>query len=276
MCFSTDRCCSTLSVPANDNSRPTARDDRCHYNEDTDDLLTELIDEEGADDTRELQEACATPNSLFSALQIEYNDLLVNYTNVEDIKSSQSLHTLRDHVNHVKENLKLARTASLCLMLMQIVAIIRMFIRTECTANWHLHLKSTHDMLPYFAAACNNNYAMCCILYLQDCQDMCVCLRKPLEEGAFTIHRNENLFWSGTWTDMTIEQSLVRSGKTHGGLVNITHKESARTQLLLTSHIVAQYSEALRKLTDNAGGRSERHRELIEGSRIRDHDDLQT
>ena len=36
------------------------------YNEDTYDLLNELIDEEGADDTRELQEACATPNSLFS------------------------------------------------------------------------------------------------------------------------------------------------------------------------------------------------------------------
>ena len=144
------------------------------YNEDTDDLLTELIDEEGAGDTRELQEACATPNSLFSTLQKEYNDLLVNYTNMKDIKSSQSLHTLQDHVNHVTENLKLARTGSLWLMLMQIVAIIRMFIRIECTANRHLHLKSTHDMLPYFAAAGNNNYSKCCRLYLQDCQYMCV------------------------------------------------------------------------------------------------------
>ena len=105
---------------------------------------------------------------------------------------------------------------------------------------------------------------------------MCVCLKKPLEEGAFTIHRNENLFWSGTLADMTIKQSLMRSGKTHGGLINITHKESARTKLLLTSHNVAQYSEALRKLTENAGGRSERHREFIQGSRIRDHGDLQT
>ena len=83
---------------------------------------------------------------------------------------------------------------------------------------------------------------------------MCACLKKPLEEGAFTIRRNENLFWSGTWTDMTIEQFLMRSGKTYGGLVNITHKESARTKWLLTAHIVAQYSEALRKLTENAGG----------------------
>ena len=50
------------------------------HNEDSDDLLTELIDEEGADDTRELHKPCATPNSLSSTLQKEYNDLLVNNT----------------------------------------------------------------------------------------------------------------------------------------------------------------------------------------------------
>ena len=151
-------------------------DDTPH--EDRYDLLTELIDEEGVDDTRELQEACATPNSLFSTLQKEYNDLLVNDTKMEDITSSQSLHTLQDHLNHVKENLKLARTGRLWLMLMQIVAIIRMFIRSERTGNWYLHIKVTYDMLPYFAAAGHNNYAKCCILYFQDCQDMCVCLKK--------------------------------------------------------------------------------------------------
>ena len=60
---------------------------------------------------------------------------------------------------------------------------------------------------------------------------MCACLKKPLKEGAFTIHGNENLFWSGTWTDITFEQYLIRSVKMHGGLVNITHKESARTTI---------------------------------------------
>ena len=75
-----------------------------NYDEDRDYLLTALIDEEGADDTRELQEACATHNSLFSTLQKEYNDLLVNETTVEDVKSSQSLHTLQYHINRVEKN----------------------------------------------------------------------------------------------------------------------------------------------------------------------------
>ena len=34
---------------------------------------------------------------------------------------------------------------------------------------------------------------------------------------------------------MTIEQSLMRSGKTEGGLINITHKESASTKWFLTA-----------------------------------------
>ena len=103
------------------------------YDEDRDDLLTQLIEKEGADDTRELQEPCVISKSLFSALQEEYSGLLVNDTTMEDIKSSQSLHTLQHHINHVKETQRWARTGRLWLMLMQIVAIIRMFIRSERT-----------------------------------------------------------------------------------------------------------------------------------------------
>ena len=221
------------------------------HNEDRDDLLTELTDEEGADDTRELQEPCATPNSLFSILQKEYNGLLVNDTTpVEDIPSRQSLHTLQDHINHVKENQKLARTGRIWLMLIQIVPIIRMFIRSERAGNWYINLKATRICCPtllQLATTTTQSVVDCMSRTVTKCHDMCACLKKPLEEGAFTIHRNENLFWSGTWTGMTIEQSLMRSGKTHGGLVNITHKESAMTKWLLTAHIAAQYSEADRK-----------------------------
>ena len=90
--------------------------------DDRDYLLMELIDEEGADDTRELHEPDTTHNSLFSTLQKEYNDLLVNETTVEDVKSSQSLHMLQYHINRMKE--KWPRTGRLWLMLMQIVAIV--------------------------------------------------------------------------------------------------------------------------------------------------------
>ena len=99
------------------------------HNEERDDLDMELIDEEDADDTRELLEPDVTHNSLFSTQHKEYNDVLVNDTTVEDITSSQSHNTLEDHINHVKENHKWSSTGTFWLMLMQIVAIIQMFSR---------------------------------------------------------------------------------------------------------------------------------------------------
>ena len=109
---------------------------------------------------------------------------------------------------------------------MQVVAIARMFNRTERTGNWHLHLRTTQDMLPIFVAAGHNNYAKCCRFYLQDCKTLSDCIKIPFENGSFTVHRT-NKPLSGIWTDMCIEQSLMRAGKTNGGLINITHKEAA-------------------------------------------------
>ncbi|XP_006825155.1 uncharacterized protein LOC102805997 [Saccoglossus kowalevskii] len=74
---------------------------------------------------------------------------------------------------------------------------------------------------------------------------------------------------------MTIEQSLMRSGKTQGELINITHQESARTKWLLSAHIMAQYTEALRSLTGTFTGTwSEQHREFHPGNIQRDAADL--
>ena len=81
---------------------------------------------------------------------------------------------------------------------------------------------------------------------------------------------------SGTWSDMIIEQSLMRSGKTHGALINIAHKESAQTKWLLTVHVIAQYNEALRSLTNIFTGTwSEQHREMNASYMKRDNEHLQ-
>jgi len=41
--------------------------------------------------------------------------------------------------------------------------------------------------------------------------------QKFTEEGFFTVRRSDKL-WAGVWSDMTIEQVLMRSMKTNGGL----------------------------------------------------------
>ena len=126
-----------------------------------------------------------------------------------------------------------------------------------------------------FAAAGHNNYTKCCRLYLQDAQKLCSCL-SGFTEGPFAVRRNAQLFWSGTWSDMVIEQCLMRAGKTAGGLINITHKEAVKTVWLSAAHIIAQYSDGLRQLTDTYTGTwSHQHREIKPTRVKKDSEDMQ-
>jgi len=43
--------------------------------------------------------------------------------------------------------------------------------------------------------------------------------QKFTSEGYFTIKRTDK-FWSGVWSDMTIEQTLLRLMKSSGGLTH--------------------------------------------------------
>ena len=92
---------------------------------------------------------------------------------------------------------------------------------------------------------------------------MCRYLGKATSNSLFNIRRNPSLFRNGTWTDMAIEQCLMRSGKTTGALINIAHNDAARAKWMLSAHILAQYTDSLRCLTGTVTGTSsEQHREM--------------
>jgi len=169
--------------------------------------------------------------------------------NEQDVSNSVLLQELQEKVDNIKLKCSNFWTGKLWLLFMNFVSIIRLFIRAERTGNWQLYLKCTQDMLPYFAAAGHNNYTKCCRLFLQDAQNLCSCMATSLEEGLFTVRRNKSLYWSGTWSDMAIEQCLMRAAKTSGGLINITHREAARTVWLLSAHVLLQYTDGLRAMT---------------------------
>ncbi|KMQ84207.1 hypothetical protein RF55_18201 [Lasius niger] len=90
--------------------------------------------------------------------------------------------------------------------------------------NWKFHLDTIQKMLPYFHASGHFFYAKSCHLYLQDMLSLEEKM-DPLEyetftkKGYFTIRRSDK-FWSGIWSDMTIEQTLMRTMKSIGGLTH--------------------------------------------------------
>ena len=70
----------------------------------------------------------------------------------------------------------------------------------------------------------------------------------------------------------------MRAAKTEGGLINIIHQEAASIKWLSTAHVMAQYTEALRCLTDTYSGAlgSQQHQKVRPAAVKLDHDDLQT
>ena len=141
---------------------------------------------------------------------------------MEVIASSNELRRLDTALELYKDELlSKSRTAKLWLQYLLYVDVIKLFIRAERTGNWHLHLIAVGKMLNLFAATAHVNYAKSARLYLQSMLELQT--KYPWVYNNFqtlgyhTVRRNDR-FWSGLWTDLIIEQVLMRSLKSRGGL----------------------------------------------------------
>ena len=103
---------------------------------------------------------------------------------------------------------------------MDMVDILRKFLRAERTGNWALHLEAISEMLPFMAASGHNLYTKSARIYVQR---MCKLqaehpvVYQKFEEGYHVVRRSDRL-WAGRSGDLIIEQVLMRSMKTSGGL----------------------------------------------------------
>ncbi len=81
-------------------------------------------------------------------------------------------------------------------------------------------IQSVKQMLPYFAASGHTLYAKPAYIYLQSMLELSQ--THPDVHHSFTngyhVVRRSDRFWAGISTDLAIEQVLMRSIKTHGGL----------------------------------------------------------
>lgn len=93
--------------------------------------------------------------------------------------------------------------------------------------------------------------------------------------GFFTIRRSEK-FWSGVWSDMTIEQVLMRAMKTQGGL---THgrgmSESVLIKFILTMIILVEVCNKMEIFCDVSCTTLEQHADSKESRITRDVADVQ-
>ena len=152
------------------------------------------------------------------------------------------------------------------------------FIRAERTGNFAFHLQTVGKMLNLFAASGHIHYAKSARLYLQQMLQLKSkfpwVYEKFTKEGYHTVRRTDK-YWNGLWSDLIIEQVLMRSLKSRGGLTRGRGvAESTRTLWVMTMHRCAEIHDAMCTLTKLQHKSSEQHVELTSSRRQRDGKDL--
>lgn len=152
----------------------------------------------------------------------EIRTLLQNPETIrENIEGNVALNNLKSRfMETVKRLSEQNKTTKLWIQYLHMVSFLKMFIEAEKSGNWQLHLQTVQKMLPFFHSSGHFLYAKSAHLYLQDMYNLQERMDKDefaeFSNGGFTIRRTDK-FWSGIWSDMTIEQALMRTMKDIGG-----------------------------------------------------------
>ena len=198
---------------------------------------------------------------------------------VDSLKNNSMVTDVNKRINAYKETLKDCRTAGLWFQYIEMVELLRQFLTAERTGNWNLHLKSLQQMLPYLAASGRNLYTKSVHVYLQQMQDLPKShphIDRLFQSGHHVIRRTDR-FWAGLSTDLVIEQVLMRSLKSTGGLTRGRGMtENQRVQWLLSLPQCAETNEAMQKLTDVNYATSDQHKELGHSRKDQDDKDVKT
>lgn len=150
-----------------------------------------------------------------------FDDLMAGKISLEEVESNTLLESIQEEIYTFKEVLSSeSRTAKLWLQFMQMVDILKCYIRGERTGDWLMHRGSLYKKLPYFAAAGHNPYTKSSYIYLEQMNQLESThpnVHAQFSNGHFVVRQSDR-FWAGNSCDLTIEQKLMRSIKSQIGL----------------------------------------------------------
>ena len=135
-----------------------------------------------------------------------YDKLMKGMVSAEQVCQDDVIAKISDALQERKEHLKSSRTAALWLQYMDMIDILRKYIRAERTGNWELHLQTVSKMLPYLAASGHNNYTKSAWLYLQRMSRLHEDFPEVyhhFQNGLHVIRRSDR-YWAGLSSDLVI------------------------------------------------------------------------
>ena len=195
-----------------------------------------------------------------------YDRAMLSTLSVEDVCSAGVLVRIKWKLDDLKQTMT-TRTAMLWLQYLDMVSILQRFIKAERMANWKLHLQTVQDMLPYFAAS---------IWSFTLCK---VCIRIPANHAtsarnssrcAPEIHgripcgeTQRQVLGRIVPRPNHIEQVLMRSIKTHGGLTRGNGMtENQRLVWVLSMSVCASINETMQKFSGVSYETSDQHKDV--------------
>ena len=184
-------------------------------------------------------------------LEIFENDPPV-YNNIEENSILNAIN--KKFFENILEIERRGSTAKLWIQYVRMVAIAKSFMRSEKKGNFKLQLNIIKQMLPYFHTCGHINYPKSAHLYIQKMEDFINEMDEKYilhaQEGTQhdpTIQEYQNFiqkgfctvrcidkFWSGNYTDMIIEQDLMRIMKSTGGRVQRGFTESTENRWIIS------------------------------------------
>jgi hypothetical protein len=204
-----------------------------------------------------------------------FDQLFKGEDEVNDVMDLSVLARIADKLDGFKATCT-SRTAKLGFQYMEMVRLLRVAIKAERTSNFPLHLQAVARMLPFFAAAGHNLYAKSARLYLQQMAQL-ESTHPDVFDQFMTGHnvmRRSECFWGGLSCDLIIEQTLMRTLKSNGGLTRGRGmEEMQRTVWLFSMPSCASVNRSMQSLKQTAFTTSEQHKEASEARQKREHKD---
>ena len=173
-------------------------------------------------------------------------------------------------------NIRKSRTAKLWLLHVQCISIVKEYVLSERTCNWTLHLHTVRKMMNLFAASRHINYAKCSRHYVQEM--FALSNEKPwlyqkFINGKHAVQRSSR-YWPGLWSDLIIEQTLMCSLKSSGGLTRGRgFEDNVRHLLVYSISYTAAVHESMISLSGVNTGSSDQNKEMGFARQICDFDD---
>ena len=198
---------------------------------------------------------------------------------MEELCNSYTLEKIEESLISQKQRLYSSRTAKLWLQYMDLVDLLKKFVKAERLGIWPLHLQATMEMLPFFGATGHNNYLKSSHMYVQEMQDLTNShpdIYHHFCNGLHVVRRSDRL-WGGLSSDLIIEQCLMRNLKTSGGLTHGSGmSELQRNIWTLSMPACVKVHESMQEICQTMKETGEQNTDLGTSRVSRDWKDTQT